>query len=1185
MRNRFSCGIIRGKSFELEADGKPHNLMKTLFRCALLIMAMLLTVFFCRFESSSLQSSAGAQARAAKQWLITLEEPTGIYRRDNEVVTVKLNFAIGEARADQLRVLSSDGREVISQLAVNEKHSDGSVKTAELMFPATIVPGDRPEFRLIAESLPRAVASGSSSNAHSLPVTELNQSITARRVGVGRVELANDRFGVMVNLGLEKTEPSLVAAFNKSANKSEGQQRMLNLIDTSPDVAEPLAFGKKSAGFGTFLDDKLRSGVFDQVEILESGPLRARVRLSGAKLGASRETWEFTWFANSPVLHWRTIIEGAEANSNYGFFFSSVSATPYEPFNKWMEGSEQTKFPDGWEVDNPPDHKIAPNDFADLPGKHLVYYQREENYGAIGFYELDPQLEWRGVGSRQFYATTKLAGGKRSSEIAIAFPNWKGTTTVLEARKEYRKFIQPILSVRSSQFAVRSSSEQSQTSNLKSETQQTRPASEIKKETSEQLLSFDLGGSWKLNSAEKSEGEKQGFYQTNFDDSAWRAVQVPGTVHTQILESPKFYTREAEWISEKEWWYRRRFTVNPAVGEKRPWLRFEATDYHADVYLNGELLGRHEGYIDPYEFDVTDKLRRDGENTLAVRVWTPISYYWRHRPYTIKGSYGAVDQKPDNITPLGIVRPVKLIARGVVKIEDIAVDTRLNKDGSADVVVDLKLESKETVEADIALSLAPRNFSSSNGFTLQTSEPLSAVGASRRFVLHVEKPELWWTWDHGKPNLYTLDVRVKTGDMLSDQTSLAVGIREIEHIDWKFYLNGKRMFIRGTNFYYNLFQSEVRRADYERDFKLMLGMNINMIRLHCNFSNPEFYDLADESGVLIFQDFLEAAYPEDRDFSLKAARLYDPLIRYVRNHPSVALWATSDEESLENYRDLTKHLEPRLYALDPQRRPVQRSTGRYGDGHIYEGWYGGTIWAYAQTNEKFISELGATALPNYDSVMKFLPNHWPIKDHEEEWIFRKLQIPEAMRAWGSPDGMTLQQYIPQTQDYVARLFQLAIERMRRIKYEPSGGILHFHAIDLWPSVTMAAVDFYRQPTKAYFTVQRSFQMVLPTFAYDRDTWQSGDEVKTELWLVNDHWFAVPNATVSWRVENSSKQVVASGNAPQKVTLAADSSKKLMDVSFKAAAPGKYSLWAKVTDSAGKTISENNYEFTVKQKSN
>jgi beta-mannosidase len=1137
---------------------KARGFRSAIFHGSIFLFIVAAIVCFSLVELPA--TSANSQSAQSKAWAITLEEPTGIYRRDNEVVTVKLSFAAGEARANQLRVLSPDGGEVVSQLAVIEQHGDGSIKSAELLFPATIVPGERPEFRLSADP-------------NGQPPKGETTNVVARRIGVGRVELANDRFGVLVNLGLEKTEPALVAAFNKSA----GEHRMLNLIDTSPDVAEPLAFGKQSVGFGTFLADKLRSGAFDQVEILESGPLRARVRLSGAKFVESRETWEFTWLANSPVLHWRTSVESAEANSNYGFFFSSLSAKPYEPFDKWMEGSEQTKFPDGWEVDNPPDHAIAPNDFADLPGKHLVYYRREENYGAIGFYELDASLEWRGIGSRQFYATTKLTGNKRSSEIAIAFPNWNKTLTVTEARKEYRKFIQPILSVVGGRRSVVGSQV-----TVHSKTSRQQPESEIRNPKSE-IQTFNLNGSWKLNWAEKSEGEKQGFHRASFDDSAWRAVQIPGTVHTQILESPKFYTREAEWISEKEWWYRRAFTVNPSVGEKRLWLRFEATDYYADIYLNGELLGRHEGYIDPYEFDVTDKLRRDGENSLAVRVWTPISYYWRHRPYTIKGSYGAVDQKPDNITPLGIVRPVKLIARGNLKIDDLAVDTRLNKDGSADVIVDLQLNATESTEAALSLSLSPRNFSSPNKVTVHSTESVSAENHTRRFVLRVEKPELWWTWDHGKPNLYTLDVRVNTGDELSDQASLAVGIREIEHIDWKFYLNGKRLFIRGTNFYYNLFQSEVRRADYERDFKLMLGMNINMIRLHCNFSNPEFYDLADESGVLVFQDFLEAHYPEDRAFSLKAARLYDPLIRYVRNHASVALWATSDEESLENYRDLTKHLEPRLYALDPQRRLVQRSTGRYGDGHIYEGWYGGTIWAYAQTNEKFISELGATALPNYDSVMKFLPNHWPIKDHEEEWIFRKLQIPEAMRAWGSPDGMTLQEYIPQTQDYVARLFQLAIERMRRIKYNPSGGILHFHAIDLWPSVTMAAVDFYRQPTKAYFTVQRSFQMVLPSFAYDRDTWQTDDEVKTELWLVNDHWFAVPNATVSWRVETATKQIVESGSAPKKVTLAADSSIKLIDVSFKVAAPGKYSLWAKVVDERGQMISENNYEFTVKAK--
>ena len=236
------------------------------------------------------------------------------------------------------------------------------------------------------------------------------------------------------------------------------------------------------------------------------------------------------------------------------------------------------------------------------------------------------------------------------------------------------------------------------------------------------------------------------------------------------------------------------------------------------------------------------------------------------------------------------------------------------------------------------------------------------------------------------------------------------------------------MFIRGTNYYRILFLSEMNRAANERDFKLMPGMNVNMIRLHCHFTNPEICDLADEAGVLIWQDYLEVWYPHDHQYPLRAAELYDNHIRYARNHAAVAVWATSDEEDLENYRVLTKHLAPRLFAVDPQRRAVVRSTGCYGDARVYPGWYGGSIWEYARMKEEFVSELGATSLPNYETLIRFLPIRWPSKDHAGEWVFRKLQIPEAMRAWGEPGGMSLPEYIPRTQDYVAGLFQLALDR-------------------------------------------------------------------------------------------------------------------------------------------------------------
>lgn len=1147
-------------------------------RRAFLVLTVFISLIFFTGDREGV-SATGRHDNSARSWLITLEEPTGIFRRDQEVVTIPLEFRQGEARAGELAIISPGGAHIEPQVVVASQHADGSLQRVELLFPATIIPGERPVYRLVSGAGSQSAPGRSTSN--------LETKLEARRIGVGRFEIATELYAVIINLGLEKTVPGIVAAWHKRTAAG----KMLNLVDTSPDVVEPLDLGVKNGGIGTFLasgrQQGERSGHFERVEILEPGPWRLRVRMSGSRIGGRVETWEFTAVAGSPVLTWRTWLDGGQSGDRFGFFFSSLSATPYEPFNRVFDG-EETRFPDGWETDNPPDRAVGGQNFRDLPGNHFLYYNRQEDYGALGILETDRGLDWQGIGGRQFYAVKELKGNDHGAEFALSFPKWNGTVTIVEARQTHRRFNEPILAVVSAEAAgslmTGGVAGQSTGSEIKTTVEKIAPR---QVGSGAEVARIDLSGTWRAAWAEKSAGEKQGFHLSEFDDRNWRGVTVPGTAHLQFLEPAKIHTREAEWVSTREWWYRRDLATPVTRPGQHIWLKFEATDYYADVYLNGELIGRHEGYIDPWEIELTGRLKGEQTNILAVRVWTPVSYYWRHRPYTIKGSYGAVDQKPDRITATGITRPVNLTVTGPARIDEVAIDTRLNRDGrdgqyrSAEVIVDLTIGATSAMVADLALTLRPHNFAGTEALRLQSSVEISAGQTRRRYRLHLDNPALWWTWDHGRPNLYLLQIELRHAGELSDVQRLKVGVREIEHVDWKFYLNGKRFFVRGTNSYYNLFLSEVKRSDYERDLELMRRMNINMIRLHCHFSNPDFYDLTDELGILIFQDYLEAWYPEDRAFSLKAAALYDPLIRYVRNHASLALWATSDEESLENYRDLTKHLEPRLFLHDPQRRPVVRSTGRYGDAHVYEGWYGGTIWEYTKVREKFISELGATALPNYDSLIKFLPNHWPIKDHADEWVFHKLQIFEAMRAWGSPEGKTLQEYIPQTQEYVARLFQLAIERMRRLKYAPAGGILHFHAIDLWPSVTMAALDYYRQPTRSYQTVQRSFQVVVPSFAYDRDTWKTGEKISTELWLINDRWEEIPRAKVSWRAVNEAGREVAGEAIAEPVTLPADSAFNWRQVELKIDQPGRYTLWATIRDQQGRMIAENNYEFQVK----
>ncbi|HTL55698.1 MAG TPA: hypothetical protein VL361_08460 [Candidatus Limnocylindrales bacterium] len=1079
---------------------------------------------------------------AAESWTIRVEEPTGLYPRTNEVVAVPYE-RIGGKR-DAWQVADQKGRELPWQASEDA-----------LLFAATLIPGELPNYRIKSLSETR---------------TNFANGILFRSIGLNRIELGNRFFRVLI----EKQAAAVVEAYNLSAES----HRILNLVETTPedpaalkdDIHAAETMGIKpvpgvpegNTGWTTFGG----TGPITRVQFLETGPLRARVILE-----RTNETWELTWTADSRALVWR---------APKGFRFTAISASPYLPFDRCVGGSEY-EWPNGPDDAEPPDHEIAPRQWSKLPGGHVVYYNNAENYGALGFVALDTNLTWTGVGSRRFIAQLPDGGpqSSASTQIAITFPQWSGSNTVLQARREYRVLQQALLiSVQSARGETSgvaagvppaveggilppgSSAENSPPVIPPGETTGAT-AGETPAATS-----VSLNGEWELAWCDKGNGPP-----TN----GWRLVKVPGTAHTQWLESSKIYSSDAIWISYKEWWYRRQFLVPETFADKRLRLQFEATDYYADVWFNGTPLGRHEGYIDPYEYDVTSAARIGVTNELLVRTWTPVDYYWKHRPYTVKGAYGAVDQKPDDITPVGITRSVRLVTSQQMIIKDVAIDTRLAGDNKAEVQIDVELDGQFAPGCSIKSTLLPRNFDSKQNFLAH----VAVNGNTATIVMPVENPQLWWTWDHGKPNLYTLDIKLldETGRPI-DGRRLAVGIREIERIGWTWYLNRRRMFIRGTNYYYHLYLSEMNRAAYERDLALMLQMNVNLIRLHCHFSNPEFYDVADELGVLVWQDYLEAWYPEDHAFSLHAAALYDPLIRYVRNHPCVASWTTCDEESLENYRDLTKHLAPRPALLDPQRRAIVRSTGRFGDAHVYHGWYDGSVWDYTNMTEPFVSELGATCLPNYPTLVKFMPDAWPIRDHAQEWFFRRLQIPEAMRAWGEPGDLSLKEYIPRTQAYVSRLFQIALERSRRLKYNPAGGICHFHAIDIWPSVTMAAIDFERVPTKVFYTVQRSFAPVCASLEYDRDSWKSGETFRCGVWAINDKWEAIPNATIHWRIMDERQKEKRSGQWA--ISMPEDSVQRLGNAEWTVAGKGPHELRAEVLDQAGKRISENVFEFEV-----
>ena len=273
---------------------------------------------------------------AEDTWIIRVEEPTGLYPRTNEVVAIPYEKIGGKSPG--WVVIDRAGNELPWQAAKNA-----------LLFPATLVPGELPEYRIRRQAQ---------------ATTNFVNQILLRSIGINRVELGNQFFRVLI----DKQAAAIVEAYNFSAES----HRTLNLVETTPEdpaalkddihAAEAMGFkpipGVPEGNVGwTSLGS---TGPITSVQFVETGPLRARLQLQ-----RTNETWELNWTADSRALTWR---------ATTGFRFTAISASPYLPFDRCVGGSEYD-WPNGPDDAEPPDHDISPRAWPKLPGGHVVYYR------------------------------------------------------------------------------------------------------------------------------------------------------------------------------------------------------------------------------------------------------------------------------------------------------------------------------------------------------------------------------------------------------------------------------------------------------------------------------------------------------------------------------------------------------------------------------------------------------------------------------------------------------------------------------------------------------------------------------------------------------------------------------------------------------------------------------------------
>ena len=457
----------------------------------------------------------------------------------------------------------------------------------------------------------------------------------------------------------------------------------------------------------------------------------------------------------------------------------------------------------------------------------------------------------------------------------------------------------------------------------------------------EQRLSLD-GPGWRLATDPKNAGR----------DESWFTTPSPEAVATHV-----------PWIIQDAFpgyhgvaWYWRSFTApeNPHP-HGRCLLRFWAVDYKADVWLNGQAVGGHEGGETPFTLEVTGVIRPGVSNLIAVRVLNPSNdridgIVLRETParnkvipYSGGGSYAHG----------GIVDSVELLLTAPVRVEDLFARPDV-KTGLIHVEANLRNASSEAVQVELQLTAAP----AASGGTLASEKitrQLPPGDTAVRAQLQVDQPHLWALDD---PYLYRVSARVAPADSGElDEQSVRCGFRDFRFEDGYFRLNGHRIYLRcshtGNHCPVGL-QLPPDPDFLRRDLLNVKVMGFNAIRFIAGVATRYQLDLCDELGLMVYQESYAGWVLAD---SPKMAERFDrsvtEMIRRDRNHPSVVMWGLLNETGDGPvFRHAVATL-PIVRALD-ESRLVMLNSGRF-DLPSPSDLSGLELWRRADGNDPNVS--------------------------------------------------------------------------------------------------------------------------------------------------------------------------------------------------------------------------------------
>jgi beta-glucuronidase len=482
-----------------------------------------------------------------------------------------------------------------------------------------------------------------------------------------------------------------------------------------------------------------------------------------------------------------------------------------------------------------------------------------------------------------------------------------------------------------------------------------------------------LDGQWKFSFDPQNQGVAQGWLNPDFDDSAWKPEQVPGS--WDLYDTPGFGTYDGTNFGQGSAfqdgyaWYRTSVMTKADWNHKFVKLNFLGAGYKTWVYVNGKFVGAHEGGYTPFSLDISDALIPGKPTTIAVRVYRSPSFdtYTGTKPTAVRDATSVPPGPVDYWPYAGITRSVYLEASS-----DVTVSKLLTSAGNGKLHLDAVLYNHGTQVQKRLVATEP---GIGTGGTIKLAEATLQPGEVKVLPFDFDIP-LAKQWDTAHPNLYTAGVTLLKGEglgevdqlqgliddqlkgsnadqptglmedrlkaFIDDRLTVQYGMRTIEVKDGKLLLNGNQVLLKGVNWHEETAAHgrSMTIPEFDTELGMVKDLNANFIRNSVYNRHPYVYEYADKNGLLVLDDIdnmwlkMSEQKLQTESYGLSRALALTMAWNQI-DHPSVIMWSLQNESDIWTdrtvYRNWIADMKQAVKSVDIQNRPVTWASGSSWD--------------------------------------------------------------------------------------------------------------------------------------------------------------------------------------------------------------------------------------------------------------